>query len=196
MRPLKRQDCIWRLWSCSRCQRKGEGGVETTLWLCSMREIASFRDIRALEQMSGASEAFFSSQPRSLSHLTLFPCPSCPYPLAYAFQVSFQCRRIGFLVRNYNVIVLFCDWLILPFTFKRVLLLNWIWDENSSWCFCVQWAWLVRRGLSFSSLFPSPEKLPRYSKWPLALRRVSCLISSSSANLCSSYSISPSAWRR
>lgn len=53
----------------------------------------------------------------------------------------------------------------------------------------------ARWSLSFGCLWPSPGMLPRSSKWPLALNRVSCLISSSTNTLCNSYSKSPSAWR-
>lgn len=39
-----------------------------------------------------------------------------PSPIACAFQVAFQFRKTGFLVQNYNVIVLFCSGLIFLFT--------------------------------------------------------------------------------
>lgn len=124
---------------------EGGVGVETTLWLCSMREIAPFWDIRALEQMPELLKSFSHLNPIPRCPPALSSGPSSPCPLACAFQVSFQCRKIGFLVQNCNVIVLFflvAGWYSLSLTFKGVLMLNWIWDGNSSWCFCVQWGWL------------------------------------------------------
>lgn len=94
---------------------EGGVGVETTLWLCSMREIAPFRDIRALEQMPELLKSFSHLSPVPHPPPALFPDPSSPYPLACAFQVSFQCRKIGFLVQNYNVIVLFLWLADIPF---------------------------------------------------------------------------------
>lgn len=73
---------------------EGGVGVETTLWLCSMREIASFRDIRALEQMSELLKSF--------SHLIPILCPTPPFspvppPLTPMFTPSrFHLNAEGF----------------------------------------------------------------------------------------------------
>lgn len=68
-------------------------GVESTLWLCSMREIAPFRDIRALEQMPELLKSFSHLGPHPTP---LFPVPPLLTPLLVPFRFHFNAERLAF----------------------------------------------------------------------------------------------------